>query len=264
MSDRPSPGPGFRLGAWLTIMFIRLMRWRLDVRGLDHVPTTGGVVVTFNHHSYADFAMCGWPIYRQRGRPVRFLAKRELFDRPVLGRLLRSAGQVPVERSSRGGRSEAFEHAVTALRGGEVIAVAPEQTISRSFELLPFTHGTVRMARESGVPIVPSVNWGTQRWATKGRPVRWLAFGLPVLIRYAEPIVVGADEDLGAATDRLQATMAELLDEVQRAYPERPRPGDDWWLPARLGGSAPPHEEVLRDHRERQDRWRGGDEHRSA
>lgn len=263
MSSRPSPGFGFRLGAWLTIVFVRLMRWRLDVRGVEHVPATGGVVVTFNHHSYADFAMCGWAVYRQRGRAVRFLAKRELFERPVLGWLLRSAGQVPVERESRGSRTEAFQHAVAALRGGEIIAVAPEQTISRSFELLPFTHGAVRMAREAGVPIVPSVNWGTQRWATKGRPVRWLAFGLPVLIRYGEPIVVGPDEDLDAATDRLQATMAELLDEVQRAYPVSPEPGDDWWLPARLGGSAPPHEEVLRAHRERQARWRRDDEDRS-
>jgi 1-acyl-sn-glycerol-3-phosphate acyltransferase len=160
-----------------------------------------------------------------------------------------------VARGSRTGRKEAFAAAVEALRRGEVIAVAPEQTISRSFELLPFTTGTARMAREAAVPVVPSVNWGTHRFATKGRKPR-LATGIPVLVRYGEPLAVRPDEDLRAATDRLRGRMAAMLDEVQRAYPERPAAGEDWWVPRRLGGGAPDHDRVLAEHCEREAKWR--------
>jgi 1-acyl-sn-glycerol-3-phosphate acyltransferase len=255
--DRPPPGWMFRVAARAVIIFVRLMGWRLDVQGVDNVPRTGGAVVTFNHHSYADFFMCAWAVYRELGRPVRFLAKEEVFKKPVLGWILRSAKQVPVARGSRAGRKQAYEKAVRALEEGEIIAIAPEQTVSESFELLPFTTGAARMARDAGVPLVPHVNWGTHRWATKNRPVNWRARRIPVLVRYAEPMHVGPDDNLREATGKLRTTMARLLDEIQRSYPDDPRPGDDWWQPRRLGGSAPDHEEFIRRHREREARWRG-------
>lgn len=250
--------PAFRIIAWLVTLFLRLMRWRIEFEGLENVPRTGGLIVTFNHHSYADFFVSGLPLYNELGRPPRFLAKQELFEQPVIGRLLASAGQVPVARDRRTGRREAFEEAVQRLRSGEVVAIAPEQTISRSFELLPFSSGTARMARDAGVPVVPSVSWGSQRFATKGRPTHWRSGrGIPILVRYGEPLRMEPAESLEAFTERLRSRMAAMLHDVQRAYPERPAPDDDWWLPARLGGSAPPHDEVVAQHREREERWRG-------
>jgi 1-acyl-sn-glycerol-3-phosphate acyltransferase len=248
--------------ATLVVTWIRvLMRWRIDVRGLENVPRTGGALVTFNHHSYSDFFMCVWAIYREVGRPVRFLAKQELFDKPILGWIFRSARMIPVARASQRGRRAAFAHAVQALERGELIAIAPEQTISRSFELLPLSSGTVRMAQQAQVPIVPSVNWGTQRFATKGRPIDWGARRIPVLVRYGEPFVVAPDESLEDANDRLRAAMEEMLRDLQRRYPDQPRGDEDaWWQPRRLGGTAPPHEDVLREHQERERSWRRGRE----
>ncbi len=254
----PRPGWVFRTIAGLVTALVRLMRWRLDVRGVENVPVRGGALVTFNHHSYFDFFICALPLYRELDRPVRFLAKEEMFEKPVLGWIFRQVKQIPVPRGSREGRREAFEHAVRALKAGEIIAIAPEQTISRSFELLPFTTGTARMAKEADVPIVPHVNWGTQRFATKGRPIDWRATRIPVLARYGEPMRVGPDEELVDATARLRERMEDMLDELQRTYPDAPERGDGWWVPARLGGSAPTHEEVLRQEAERERRWRAG------
>lgn len=253
----PPPGWAFRLVAAVVITIVRLLRWRIDARGLEHVPREGGAVIAFNHHSYADFVMAAWPLYRELDRAPRFLAKEELFDEPILGWLIRQAKQVPVARGSRTGRAEAFRAAIDALERGELIAIAPEQTISQSFELLPFSTGAVRMAQAAGVPIIPCLGWGTQRSATKGRPIR-PAFGLPVTVRYGEPVHVGPDEDVHAATERLRERMAILLDEVQRNYPDTPDEGDDWWVPRRLGGSAPAHDEVLRAHLDRETGWRHG------
>lgn len=259
MEGPPRAGLTFRFAARIVIIFVRLMRWRIQIDGLENVPRRGGAIVTFNHHSYADFFICAWAIYRELGRPVRFLAKQELFAKPVLGWILKSARQVPVARGSKTGRKEAFAHAVEALQDGEVIAIAPEQTISQSFELLPFTPGTVRLAQHAGVPIVPHVNWGTHRWATKGRPINWGARRIPILARYGEPVLVTPGEEIDAATDRLRQRMATMLDQVQRDYPERPGDGDDWWVPRRLGGGAPDHDEVLSRHEERQAQWRRGE-----
>ncbi|MDP8960657.1 MAG: 1-acyl-sn-glycerol-3-phosphate acyltransferase [Actinomycetota bacterium] len=246
----------FRLVARIAILVAWTLRWRFDTDGVEHVRERGGAVLAWNHHSYLDPGVIAWGPYRHLGRPVRFLAKEGLFDKPGLGWILRSSGQISVARASPAGRREAFEAAVMRLRAGELVAVAPEETISESFDLLPFTTGAVRMAQEADVPIVPTVAWGAHRVATKGRRVR-LLLGLAVLVRYGRPRQVARDDDPEAATERLRETMAEMLDDVQRAYPVEPRPGEDWWVPRRLGGSAPPHHVVLRAHREREAEWGG-------
>jgi 1-acyl-sn-glycerol-3-phosphate acyltransferase len=238
----------------IVVVLVRLFRWRIEVEGLEHVPREGGAVLTFNHHSYVDFVMLAWAPVRRLGRPVRFLAKREIWQSPWSGWVVRWGEAVPVDRGSSASRAGAFDAAERALRQGDLVAVAPEQTISRSFELLPLRTGAVRMAQQAGVPIVPSVGWGSQRALTKGRRKRPM-WGLPVTVRFGPPLHVGADEDPAAATERLQQAMAGLLEEVQRTYPDG-APEGAWWVPARLGGGAPYHDEVLRQERERRRAWR--------
>ncbi|MEX1178343.1 MAG: lysophospholipid acyltransferase family protein [Nitriliruptor sp.] len=235
----------------LVVVFVRLCGWKVEVQGLEHVPRTGGAVLAFNHHSYLDFVMLAWaPVLRLR-RTVRFLAKREMWASPWVGWLARWAEAVPVDRRSATARADAYGAAVAALEAGDLVAVAPEQTISTSFELLPFRAGAVRMAQRAGVPIVPVIGWGTQRLAAKGHGVRLgEGRGIPVVVRYGPPVHVGPDEDPRAATARLQEVMTVLLDEVQRSYPDG-APAGRWWVPARLGGSAPDHDEVVRAHEER-------------
>jgi 1-acyl-sn-glycerol-3-phosphate acyltransferase len=244
----------WRVITWLVIAFVRVQRWRVRIEGLEHVPHQGGAVLAFNHHSYLDYVMVAWAPVLQMRRPVRFLAKREMWASRWTGWLARWAEAVPVDRRSDSARADAYAAAVAALGAGDLVAVAPEQTISTSFELLPFRTGAVRMAQRAGVPIVPAVGWGTQRHAAKGVGVR-PAFGIPVTVRYGLPLNVAPDEDPVAATARLQERMTDLVDEVQRGYPDG-TPEGAWWVPARLGGGAPPHGEVLRAH---EDRFRRGD-----
>jgi 1-acyl-sn-glycerol-3-phosphate acyltransferase len=235
------------------VAFAKLLRWRIRVEGLDHVPARGGAVLAFNHHSYFDFVMLAWaPVLRLK-RPVRFLAKREVWANRWTGWVVRWGEAVPVDRGSAAARAGAFDAAAGALQVGDLVAVAPEQTISRSFDLLPFRTGAVRMAQQGGVPIVPVVGWGSHRFSTKGHRPR-LTFRLPVVVRFGEPIHVDPGEDPVVATARLQERMQRLLDEVQRGY-EDGTPTRAWWVPERLGGGAPPHDEVLRAHLERASSW---------
>jgi 1-acyl-sn-glycerol-3-phosphate acyltransferase len=252
MSPRPLTWR-WRLLAVIVIASVRLVRWRVQVEGLEHVPRRGGAVLAFNHHSYVDFVLLGWPVVRSLGRPVRFLAKREIWDGRISGWAARWADAVPVERTSAGGRTQAFSAAAQALRDGDLVAVAPEQTISTSLELLPFRTGAVRLAQRSGAPIVPVIGWGSHRCVTKGRRPR-LRFGLPVVVHFGAPLTVAPDEDPLVATAELRRRMEGLLHEVQEGYVDGAPAGADW-VPARLGGSAPDHDQVLREHEARIRGW---------
>lgn len=243
----------WRLLAAIAITARWLLRWRIDVRGLGHVPRRSGAVLAFNHHSYLDYIMVAWPVVRQLQRPVRFLAKREIWSSRWLGWIVRWGEAVPVDRSSASARSQAFDAAAAALQGGDLVAVAPEQTISPSYELLPIRAGAVRMAQQAGVPIIPVAGWGTQRSLPKGGRKR-LVVGLPVTVCFGAPLHVGADEEVESASRRLEQAMTGLLHRVQETYLDGAPPGAAW-VPARLGGGAQPHEQALAELQARSRSW---------
>ncbi|MGI8536920.1 MAG: lysophospholipid acyltransferase family protein [Mycobacteriales bacterium] len=227
------------------ILFTRLcfrgLGIRFHVTGSEHVPRAGGAVMAINHLSYLDFAFAGLGV-RPAGRLVRFMAKKEVFDHKVSGPLMRGMKHIPVDRY--GGGAESYQGAVKALTSGEIVGVFPEATISTSYELKDFKTGAARMAMEAGVPLLPCVLWGSQRIMTKGRR-RDLTRGTPLRIVVGEPFGPDPAADPVVVTAELKARMSVLLDEAQASYAGTPRrPEDTWWIPARLGGTAPSLEEA--------------------
>lgn len=235
----PGPTLRFRVIAWLVIALVHVARWRPRTRGLAHVPAGGGAVIAWNHHSHVDFVMTVYDIYRQLGRPVRFLAMRELWSSKLFGWVPRFADAIPVSRASDGDRDRALADAVTALQAGHLVMVAPEGRISTTFELGTFRTGAARMAQLADVPLIPSVSWGSHRLTTTGHPLTLRqAWGLPVDITFGPPVPVPPDADPAEVTATLHARMTTMLHEVQERYPDGAPPGA-WWVPARLSGGAP-------------------------
>ena len=227
------------IGVVLTLF--KVMGWRIHTEGIEHIPVTGPAVVATNHIGYLDFTFVGYAI-RPRGRLLRFLAKKEIFDHPVAGPLLRGMHHVPVDRFGRA--QDALKAAVASLRSGEVIGMFPEATISRSFVPSSAKSGAARMAMEADAPLIPGAVWGSQRILTKGRP-RNLQRNLPIMVAFGEPIEYHPGEDPADVTKRLMTAIEELVDRLQREYPDAPSgPDDRWWLPAHLGGTAPTVEEA--------------------
>ena len=240
----------------ILVPLFRLARWRIDVQGLEHVPRTGPALIAFNHHSYTDFIMLAWGPVLRVGRPVRFLAKREVCDSRWIGWVPRWVAAICVDRGSTTARAGALSAAEDALRAGDLVSIAPEQTISESYDLLPFRSGVARLAMVTGAPIVPCVGWGSHRFLTKtGRGRR--VVGLPVTARFLPPVTPAPGEDAAALTDRLRTTMEEALADVQRSYPDG-LPAGAPWVPARLGGGARPHVDVLAEHEARVRTWGEG------
>lgn len=210
---------------------------RFDVTGIENIPATGGAILAINHTSYLDFALAGIPADRRGHRLVRFMAKDGIFRHPVAGPLMRGMKHIPVDREAG---SAAFRDAVAALKAGELVGVFPEATMSRSFEIKDIKNGAVRMARAANVPLIPMIVFGGHRLLSYGR--RDLTRGRPIVITVGEPMPTPRGADPDALTDELRARMAALLDESIARYPDKP--AGAWWIPARMGGSAPTLEEA--------------------
>jgi 1-acyl-sn-glycerol-3-phosphate acyltransferase len=212
----------------------RVLDFKIEITGAQHIPTTGGAVLASNHVSYLDFIFCGLGAQPSR-RLVRFMAKKSVFAHKVSGPLMRGMHHIPVDR---GAGSSAFLAAIAALAGGEVVGVFPEATISESFTVKQLKSGAARLAHDAGVPLIPMAVWGPHRLWTKGHPKDLTKRHVPVVISIGEPLV--ASDDMEATTAELKLRLSALLDAAQRAYPEQPAgPEDSWWLPAHLGGTAP-------------------------
>ena len=238
--DRP-----YRFVIRLALAVFRLLRFRFDVRGAEHVPTSGGAVICSNHVSYLDFTFLGLAALQQH-RLVRFMAKISVFANRVSGPFMRAMHHIPVDRKAG---AAAFDRAVRALKDGEVVGVFPEATISSSFRLKELKAGAARMAIDAAVPVLPAAVWGGQRSFTKHHPID-LRRGVAVTVVLGEPIRPEPGEAPRELLQRIRTAMEALLDEAQRTYPQPPAgPEDLWWQPAHLGGTAPTLEEAARlDH----------------
>ncbi len=234
------PSRRFRIVAWCAIACLRLARWRVRTRGLRHVPTRGGAVITWNHTSHVDFVVTAYELFRKLDRPVRVLARADLWDSWRTRWIVRFADAVPVTRTDRNSRASSYAAAIEVLQHGGLVLVAPEGRISTTFEVQPMRTGAARMAQQAGVPIVASASWGSHRLVTTGYPFSpRRAWGIPVGVAFGAAFHLEPAEDPVAATARLQRRTTELLHDLQRTYPDGAPPGA-WWVPARLGGGAPP------------------------
>ena len=208
---------------------------KFTVEGDQHIPSTGGAVIAINHTGYMDFTYAGLPARRVK-RYVRFMAKKEVFDNKISGPIMRALKHIPVDRAAG---ADSYKAAVDFLRRGELVGVYPEATISRSFEIKDFKSGAARMAIEANVPIIPVVIWGAQRVWTKGFPKRLGRTNTPISIAVGEPIQ--PYEPAAELTAKLHATMTTMLADLQQGYDH---PAGEYWVPARLGGSAPTLDEA--------------------
>ena len=194
------------------------------MEGLEKIPASGPLIVAGNHLSYLDpFAHAFFVI--KAGRRPRFLAKQELFDVAVVGSALRGAGQIPVRRGT--GDQSPLDDARRALEAGEVVVIYPEGTTATSAaDHSPGRGrtGLVRLARMTGVPILPVATWGGQYvWRKSGR--QSLAFGRPIWLLAGEPIDPGTGDGDGATlraeTDGVMAELGRLVDRLRAGYPAR-------------------------------------------
>jgi putative phosphoserine phosphatase/1-acylglycerol-3-phosphate O-acyltransferase len=212
---------------------------RFDITGTENLPESGPAIVVGNHRSYFDPLAMGMAL-AQRGRPVRFLGKKEVFDVPVVGQLVKAFGGIRVDRGT--GSSEPLLEAADALRAGEVVALMPQGTIPRGEAFfdpkLKGRWGAARLAHMTGAPVIPVGMWGTERvWPRNARVPNMLNVTNPPLItiRMGTPVELEG-KDLDKDTKRIMKAITKLLppearekrtptpEELARTYPSGKAP----------------------------------------
>lgn len=186
--------------------------FRLEVRGGEHVPAAGGAILAPNHRSLIDIAVVG-VLTR---RPVRFMAKEELFGSTIAARLLEHLGTFPVRRGKPDRAS--LRTALELLDGGELLGLFPEGTRRPHHRFEELEEGLAYVALKSGAPVVPVALSGTESVFPKGsrlpRPVK-------IRARIGAPFVLGGPtagllrrsrvrEATAEARHRLRVVMEEL------------------------------------------------------
>lgn len=123
----------------------------LQVDGLEHVPARGGGLIVCNHCSWLDPPVLGCSLSH---RQVHFMAKKELFERPWLGPLIRSLGAFPVERGQADRKS--LRLALELLAQDRLVCLFPEGTRGHGGSMQPWHVGVAMLAQHAQVPIIPA------------------------------------------------------------------------------------------------------------
>jgi 1-acyl-sn-glycerol-3-phosphate acyltransferase len=195
---------------------------RLDMQGAEHIPASGPVIVAANHVSYFD-PLCLGVFVDSAGRQVRFLAKSELFEKPLMRFVMLGAGQIPVYRETRDA-SRSLSAAVEAMRDGAAVAIYPEGTTTRNPDFMPgpAKNGVARLAALTGAPVVPVGMWGAHLLFTRGRigPFRR---GIRVVVRAGPPIDLGLGPDathdqLNEGRDRVMEAITGLVEQARTGW----------------------------------------------
>jgi 1-acyl-sn-glycerol-3-phosphate acyltransferase len=205
------------LAYWASTGMMRLMlrafaRW--EVVGADRVPRDGPLILVSNHVHIIDPPL----VAASSRRRVHPMAKRELFEVPLIGWWFWLWGAFPVRRFS--GDMGALRVARNYLRNNEVVLMFPEGTRSRGAGMRPALPGAAMvavLAKSAVVPVaitgsqisIPSIFW---QWALRRRPRIRVEFGEPFVMEGHAADSKGAE----AATDAIMRRISSMLPEEYR------------------------------------------------
>jgi 1-acyl-sn-glycerol-3-phosphate acyltransferase len=210
----------------LIVVLVRVLvplQMRLRVVGAERCPRGGPLILVCNHLGLLDPA----PIAVGAPRPIRILAKSEVFGWPIVGGIARLAGIIPVRRGEAD--RAALRRLGAALAAGNCVLLLPEGTYAKPPHpagLLPFKAGVGFLALRSGAPVLPLALTGSERvwhprrgWRPWHRPRVTLTFGEPY--RPLAPAGLSTKAAYQAVADEMGRRIAALLPEAYRgAYAE--------------------------------------------
>lgn len=214
ISLNPEPGSVARSGFYrvmkLGVGFLMRTYLPTTILGLEHIPSSGGLIIASNHLSILDVPLLGYAI----GREARFPAKPELFTHAMLSRFLLALGGFPIARGEGDRKALSFSEQVL-LQGG-ILSIFPEGTRSRDGGLRPFHRGVALLAMSTGVPIVPAAIQGSDQSFPPGarfpRPAKIrISFGPPEFPRPFSADPVKKKEESLRLTKRTRERVLELM-----------------------------------------------------
>jgi 1-acyl-sn-glycerol-3-phosphate acyltransferase len=185
---------------------------KLEVGGLEHLPSEGAVVLVANHVTNFDVL----PMQISLPRPIFYMGKAELFKLGLVDAVFRRMGAFPVYRGEKD--QWAMRHAARVLEHGQVLGMFPEGTRSKGRGLGVAKTGAARLAIDANCPIVPMALTGADRF--------FKHFPRPnsVTVSLLPPLVPTPDDTPLSLTDRVMFSMASALPiDMRGVYSEMPK-----------------------------------------
>lgn len=163
---------------------------------VDRIPEKGAVILAGNHTSFWD----GPVLVSNIKRPMRTMAKKELFAHKLLSPFLKMAGAFPVDR--QGNDITAIKTALKALKDGEIFAIFPSGTRVKNDEGANAKAGVALIASRSGVPVIPVCLQGGYRLFHR------------VTITFGEPMTIVPADGKKATSEELQAFADKIMKQI--------------------------------------------------
>lgn len=179
------------------LRFMYRVLFRLEARGIEHIPEAGPVIIASNHISNLDPPTVGVFVKRK----VHFMAKEELFKVPILGPLIHSFGAFPVKRG--GVSKDAIKTAIALVKSGKVMGIFPEGTRNSSAGMAK--KGAAMIALRSDAVIVPAAIVGSYKLFKK----TYIYYGKPINLQ--ETIDENAEDMLEAVTEVMMSRIRDLI-----------------------------------------------------
>jgi 1-acyl-sn-glycerol-3-phosphate acyltransferase len=215
--------PALRIVAGILAPIARLM-FKVEVEGMEKLPKSGAYILAPNHATNVDALAVAYFIYIKTKRAPHFLTKERLFRIPLVGPILLAAGQIPVFRTGGQRNDDSLRVAHAYLEAGHSVCVFPEGTLTRDPDSWPMRGktGAVRLALDSGVPVYPVGQWGSEkimaRYSSKFRPGFWKKVSFIVgdeidLERFRKPNPTPAE--VLEATEVVMASITRLVEKLR-------------------------------------------------
>ena len=152
----------------------------MEVRGIENLPQTGGLIIASNHVSYLDPAVLAASLNRK----IYFITKKEIFKNGFVSFILKNLSAISVDRENVD--ILAFKKAINILREEKVLGIFPEGARSSNGELQELKLGTIKIAMKTGVPILPVGIIGTHKIYPRGIKFPIL-FKHKIIVKYGAP-----------------------------------------------------------------------------
>ncbi len=183
--------------------FLSIAVFRVNAVGKDNIPKEGGFIIASNHVSAPDPGY----IYVNLKRPVHYMSKQELFNKPFLGWVYIHLNGFPVMRGAADKR--AVEYAIDVIRQGGILGIFPEGTRSKDYTPQQAKAGIALIAREAKAGILPVSIYSDGRV----RPFKKITVRFGKIIPY-EDLCFGN----GAKSDELKAASSLIMDEIKNLW----------------------------------------------
>jgi 1-acyl-sn-glycerol-3-phosphate acyltransferase len=198
--------PIYRLGYTISKVVAKL-GFRLRSYGRENLIEDGPAILASNHASYLDPPLVGVCCRKD----VYFLARKSLFERPVIGPLIAQLNTVPVDRDR--GDVGAVRAMIKLLKSGNRVLVFPEGTRSKDGNLQPARAGVGLLIAKSLAPVVPVRVFGSYAALPRSGGIRFV----PITVVIGKPLFF-TNQDLGTderaayqvLSDRVMAAIAAL------------------------------------------------------